>query len=191
MKWYALNKEYVKYLKQFDAIVPNIEYTGKLKCFLGVVFTGDNGIDYFAPLTSYKPKFISMNNDIDFFKIVNEEGRIYGAIDINNMIPVPKNEYIEITLYNLPNLRDFDNKREIRSYWKLLQTELSCINEKVLLYNAEKLYRFVVQNPNSPLAQRCCNFPLLEEKCLEYMKEKERNIINNIEDDYDDFDYDY
>lgn len=38
MKWYALNKEYVNYLKQFDSIVPNIDYTGKLKCFLGVVF---------------------------------------------------------------------------------------------------------------------------------------------------------
>lgn len=30
MKWYAINKEYVNYLKQFDAIVPNVDYTGKL-----------------------------------------------------------------------------------------------------------------------------------------------------------------
>lgn len=168
MKWYALNKEYVNYLRRYDYIVPNIEYTGRLKCFLGVVFKGDNGIDYFAPLTSYKPKFTTMKNDIDFFKIVGTQGKIYGAIDINNMLPVSQNEYTEITFYNLPTFREFNNKREIKYYWKLLETELSCINEKVLLDNAEKLYRFVMQYPNSPLAQRCCNFSLLEEKCIEY-----------------------
>lgn len=168
MKWYALNKEYVNYLKRYDCIVPDIEYTGRLKCFLGVVLKGDNGIDYFAPLTSYKPKFTTMKNDIDFFKIVGTQGKIYGAIDINNMLPVSQSEYTEITLYNLPTFREFNNKREIKYYWKLLETELSCINEEVLLDNAEKLYRFVMQYPNSPLAQRCCNFSLLEEKCIEY-----------------------
>ena len=77
MKWYAINKEYVNYLKQFDAIVPNVDYTGKLKNFLGVVFKSEYGWDYFAPLTSYKPKFRTMQNTIDFYKIVNENGKIY------------------------------------------------------------------------------------------------------------------
>ena len=188
MRWYALNKKYVNYLKKFDKIVPNIDYTGRLKCFLGVIFKDNKGLDYFAPLTSYKPKFITMKNDIDFLKIVGKNGKIYGAIDINNMIPVPRNEYTEITLNNLSTFRNFQNLREMKSYWKLLQTELSCINEKSLLNNAEKLYRFVLKNPNSTLAQRCCNFPLLEEKCIEYCKVEnkfsELNNINNKEDLY-------
>lgn len=174
MKWYALNKEYVNYLKRYDSFVPNIDYTGRLKCFIGVVFKDNTGIDYFAPLTSYKPKFINMKNDIDFLKLVDKNGKIYGAIDINNMIPVPKSEYIEITYDNLPMFRNFKNRRDQLSYWKLLNTEMKCINEPILLNNAEKLYRFVMNNPNSNLAQRCCNFSLLEKKCTEY------EIINCI-----------
>lgn len=178
MKWYALNKEYVNYLKKYDDIVPNIEYAGKMKCFLGVLLKSNRGMEYFAPLTSYKPKFITMNNDIDFFKIVGKQGKIYGAIDINNMIPVPKNEYVEVLYENISQFREFKNDRERKSYWKLLKTELSCINEDILLNNAEKLYRFVEQYPNSPLAQRCCNYILLEEKCIEY--DRVQNILHNL-----------
>ena len=169
MKWYALNKEYVNYLKKYDNKVPNIEYIGKLKCFLGVIFK-NNGYDYFAPLTSYKPKFLTLRNNIDFYKIIGKNnGKIYGAIDINNMIPVPKLEYNEITFDNLSDFRDFSNKRERKSYWKLLQAELNCINEEILLSKAKKLYRLVTDNPNSSLALRCCNFRLLEEKCREWI----------------------
>lgn len=173
MQWYALNKEYVKYLKQYDDIVPNIDYTGRLKCFLGIIIESENGLEYFAPLTSYKPKFKEMSNEIDFFRLVGSNGKIYGAIDINNMIPVPKSEYTEITFENLSDFREFLTNREKKQYWKLLQAELACINEKVLFNNAKKLYSFVTNYPQSPLAKRCCNFALLEEKCNEYIKNKE------------------
>ena len=169
MKWFALNKEYVNYLKKYDKLVQNVEYTGRLKCFLGVIFKSDNRYEYFAPLTSYKPKFNVMSNDVDFFKLVGKNGKVYGAIDINNMIHVNQNEY-SITLENLSEFRDFSTNREKKQYWKLLQTELSCINERILCNNAKKLYRFVTQYPNSVLAQRCCNFKLLEKKFTEYNK---------------------
>ena len=172
MQWYALNKEYVNYLKQYDKYVPNIEYIGKLKCFLGIIFKSKKGFYYFAPLTSYKPKFQTMSNDIDFFKLVGKNGKIYGAIDINNMIPVPKSEYTKITIDNLSEFREFSTNREKKQYWKLLQAELACINEKILQNNAEKLYKFVTKYPNSPLAERCCNYILLEEKSIEYKKIK-------------------
>ncbi len=170
MKWYALDKEYVNYLKQFDSIVPNIEYTGKLKCFLGIVFKSNDDISYFAPLTSYKPKFKTLKNDIDFFKIIGENNKIYGAIALNNMIPVPESEYKEVTKENLATLRQFENKRELRNYWKLLEKELKYIDQTFILNSAEKLFQFVENNPNSNLAQRWCDFQLLEEKCKEYTK---------------------
>lgn len=173
MNWYALNKRYVNYLRKYDKLVPDIEYTGRLKCFLGIVFRSKSGYDYFAPLTSYKPKFQEMSNDIDFYKLVGTNGKIYGAIDINNMIPVPQSEYKEISLDNLNEFRDFSTNREKKQYWKLLQVELSCINEKYIHKNAEKLFIFVTKYPSSPLAQRCCNFRLLEDKCMNY------NLINN------------
>ena len=94
MKWYAVKKEYIDYLKKWDKKVPNVDYGNRMKCFIGVIFI-KNDIEYFAPLTSFKEKFISMKNDIDFYKITNyETGKIYGAIDINNMIPIPNEMYM-------------------------------------------------------------------------------------------------
>ena len=65
MKWYAVKKEYIDYLKKWDKKVPNVDYGNRMKCFIGVIFI-KNDIEYFAPLTSFKEKFISMKNDIDF-----------------------------------------------------------------------------------------------------------------------------
>ena len=168
MKWYAIDKNYIKYLKQYDDFVPNIEYKDRMKCFLGIILQTDN-IDYFAPLTSYKPKFINMKNDIDFIKIQDKNtDKIFGAIDLNNMVPVMPENYTEITFDNLDNFRKFENNREKKSYWKLLNKELSLLNEKEILTNAEKLYRLKEQHPNNNISKRCCDFKKLEEKCLEY-----------------------
>lgn len=170
MKWYAVKKEYIDYLKKWDKKIPNVDYGNRMKCFIGVIFI-KNDIEYFAPLTSFKEKFITMKNDIDFYKITNyETGKIYGAIDINNMIPIPKEMYTEITFENLESFREFKNKRDKKQYWKLLSKEIDLIDEHELLSSAEKLYRIVTNHPESYLAKRCCNFRLLEEKYLSYKK---------------------
>ena len=152
INWYSINKKYVNYLKRYDKNVPNVNYIGRLKCFLGIIIA-INYVEYFAPLTSYKRKFDYMNNDIDFYKIIGNNGKTYGAININNMIPVQKEEYLEIDFNNLDELRSFNNKREKKQYWKLLQTELSCINERVIINDAKRLYRYVIKYPNSILAR--------------------------------------
>ena len=72
-----------------------------------------DGTDFFAPLTSYKKKFDNMKNDLDFFKIMNyKTGKIYGAIDLNNMIPVTSSNYTQVTFDNLEEFRIFDNQRD-------------------------------------------------------------------------------
>ena len=45
-------------------------------------------MNYFTPLSSYKPKHDKMKNCLDFLKIGN-----YAVININNMFPVPEGEY--------------------------------------------------------------------------------------------------
>lgn len=188
MKWYALNKEYIDYLKQFDNTVPNSNYENHMKCYIGVVLEND-GVYYFAPLSSFKPKFITLKNDMDFFKIVNPETKkIYGAININNMLPVCKGCYSEITYDNLSDFRSFFNEREKKQYWKLLNRELQYIKEDVIKQSAKNLYTFVNNNPDSRLAHRCCNFNLLEEKCIEYEKNFLTNDIDKISLDIDDID---
>lgn len=188
MKWYAIDKDYMNYLKQYDGIVPRIEYQNRMKCFIGVILKRD-GIDYFAPLSSYKPKFAGLKNDMDFFKIVNPKTRkIYGAININNMIPVSHHCYTEITYENLDNFRSFFNEREKKQYWKLLNTELQFLKEDIIKQNAENLYKLVQNKPNSKLAKRCCDFQLLEEKCIEYNYKNLNNHIDKEDLNIDDID---
>lgn len=56
----------MEYLRQYDSIVPNIDYTGRMKCFLGIILKVEGDVEYFAPFTSYKPKFQKLKNNIDF-----------------------------------------------------------------------------------------------------------------------------
>ena len=69
LKIYYINENYIKYLRKFDKIVPyNKSYT---RPYIGVVYEY-NRMHYFAPLSSPKPKHITMNEDaLDIFKINN------------------------------------------------------------------------------------------------------------------------
>ena len=178
MNWYILDKDYVKYLQQFDKLVPNIEYSDRVKCFLGVVLY-TNGIEYFVPITSFKTKFINMKNDIDFYKIQDRKtNKIYGALDLNNMIPVMPNDYTKLNFDNLDDYRVFKNNRDKKQYWKLLEKEKSLLNEKMILKNAQKLYELRYKSPMNNISRRTCDFKLLEQKCLEYNKNNDILIKN-------------
>lgn len=84
LKIYFIDSEYIEYLRKYDERVaynkiPNRPY-------IGVVYTYNN-FNYFAPLSSPKPKHVIMsNNVIDIFKI--NDGK-FGVINLNNMIPCP------------------------------------------------------------------------------------------------------
>ena len=62
----------------------NLKNLEKNKKFLKVYKYLLKTAKFFAPLTSYKPKFQTMSNDIDFFKLIGTNGKIYGAIDVKN-----------------------------------------------------------------------------------------------------------
>ncbi len=46
-----------------------------------------NGLDYFVPLSSFKPKHERMKESMDFIKVLR-----YAVLNLNNMFPVPKTE---------------------------------------------------------------------------------------------------
>ena len=107
-----------------------------------------------------------MKNMIDFFKIKDGE---LGAVNFNNMIPVTDKNYTLVDL-NKETLTIAELK-----YQKLLKEQLNWLNahyrqvknksfKLYQLYNSGKL-------PDN-MKSRCCNFKLLEEKCLEYNKIK-------------------
>ncbi len=53
LKWYIVDKDYVNYLRKYDNKVENIDYTDKLKPYIGILVT-INEINYYVPISSAK-----------------------------------------------------------------------------------------------------------------------------------------
>ena len=160
--FYTVDTSYCNFLRQKDSRVPYTMDKKAIRPFLGIVFTV-NGFNYYAPLTSPKPKHIHMKNQIDFLKINNGE---WGAINFNNMIPVLPSSLnkVEIRIY------DSDSKAD-KDYKNLLANQLSWCNSNkdTIIRQAVKLYNTIVQGRAwGNLSARCCNFTLDEKLCLEY-----------------------
>ncbi|MCM1253514.1 MAG: type III toxin-antitoxin system ToxN/AbiQ family toxin [Clostridium sp.] len=115
-----------------------------------------NGFSYFAPLSSFKPKHKKMKESVDFIKIKD-----YAVINLYNMVPVPKEQLIELDI----------NAEKNPHYKFLLQAESREINrqKKRIRKNAEIVYNHKKRNRDSTrLAKRTNNFEMLEKKCGEY-----------------------
>ena len=170
LKWYVVNKEYVSYLKKFDDKVENINYSEKLKPYIGILIT-INEINYYVPISSVKEKHYKMNEDMDFIKLM-ENDRILGVLNLNNMIPID-NQNVKVLKYKeIEDYRKFKNDKEKHLYISFLSFELGLINGKIdkIKSNAVELYNEKINRPNSKISKRCCNFKLLEEKCIDYKK---------------------
>lgn len=159
-----LDSNYCNYLREFDSKVPYNFKEKELRPFVGVLFRIDK-LMYFAPLSSPKPKHLKLKSKLDFLKIDN--GKL-GAINFNNMIPVTENNIIKIDL-NKKCLNELDEK-----YNKLLKEQIFWLNR-----NSEKIYgrskklydKYIEGTLNRNIADRCCNFKLLEQKCVEFNKQ--------------------
>ncbi len=160
--FYMVDTEYCDFLRKSDPCVPHTMDHKSIRPFAGIIFTV-NGFYYYAPLTSPKPKHLYMKNQIDFLKINHGE---WGAINFNNMIPVPEHCLTKIDAA----ISKTDSKQDI-AYKNLLSNQLSWCNShrELILRQAEKLYHIMTQEkPWGNLSQRCCNFSLDEQKCLAY-----------------------
>lgn len=164
-----INPDYCDYLRKYDSKV-YINSNNKItRPFVGILFQIDN-MEYYAPLSSPKPKHKKMSNTIDFLKLDN--GNL-GAINFNNMIPVTQNNYV---LENLQKA-NFSSIQEAK-YINLEKQQLKWLNSFYyqVKNKAEKLYKLFNQNKlNANIRKRCCNFPLLEEKCKEW--EEIQNLL--------------
>ena len=147
----------------------------ELRPFVGVLLE-INKYKYFAPLSSPKPKHIHMKNKLDFYKI---DGGKLGAINLNNMIPILDNEYTYADI----NINNALTNAE-RRYRILLNNQLHWLNRNGinLKYKAKELYANRVNNTLSQrMKERCCDFQLLEEKCLAYSNVVEKKKAQEME----------
>ncbi len=154
LKIYIINEEYINYLRKYDSKVP---YNKSKRPFVGVVYEY-NHHNYFAPLSSPKPKHLKMNaNALDIFKI--KEGTL-GIVNINNMIPVPKFVLTEL----LPLVKEAKYKELIKNQLTFLNKNKAKLMKKVTVYYNLYNKNLLSFNQNN----RTCNYHLLEEKCDEY-----------------------
>ena len=152
--------DYIEYLSKFDSHVMHtkIESRKFKRKYIWILFKINEKL-YIAPLSSYKEKHNRIKENIDFIKIGNKS-----VINLNNMFPVQKEN---IAIVNIEKEEDINYKQLLRNEYAL------CIPKfKKIIKNAKNLYKQVTIY-NMPIKNRCCNFKLLEEKCLEF------NLKNN------------
>ena len=157
IKFYEISNKYIDYLSPH---APHLFLNKKPRQrnerkYIGIILHINN-VDYFAPLSSFKPKHKTMDEMLDFIKIKN-----YAVINLNNMFPVPGG------VYSLKN----PNTEQNCQYKTLLNNEIRIIKQKseIIISNAKAVYEHKMTNDGkSKLSQRCNDFKLLEIKCREY-----------------------
>lgn len=163
--FYKVDSTYCDFLRKADPCVPYTMDQKSARPFVGIVFSV-NEFQYYAPLTSPKPKHLVMKNQVDFLKI--NQGR-WGAVNFNNMIPVLPECVEKVDMRITPA----DSKAD-RDYKNLLSNQLSWCNSNraTILKQAEKLHGMIISGKAWPsLAQRCCNFVADEQRCAEFERE--------------------
>lgn len=160
MNFYNIKNEYIEYLRSYDKrIALNKNET---RPYVGVVFE-ISSIKFYVPFSSPKPKHLAMKNCDDFRKI--NFGK-YGAINFNNMIPVPDDVLIPLHFASIK-----DNKYRI-----LLQNQYEAIKSdwEEIVKTAHKLYNLLTKRQSdrtrneNRIAERCCDIVLLEKVYLNY-----------------------
>ncbi len=157
LKLYEIRSAYIDYLAPHEPhLFRNRQKTqANERKYIGVVLRV-NGMDYFAPLSSFKEKHKQMKDGLDFIKI-----RQYAVINLNNMFPVPQTECLYV------NFNSIDNP----AYKSLLLAEyrfMKTIQERIRK-NANALYKYKLAHGSAtPLAKRCNDFCLLESLCAQY-----------------------
>lgn len=153
---YDISEDYKKYLRKFDNRVSMKEN----RKFYGILITKDN-MDYYIPFTSKIEKRTSSKLTVN---VKDTNNRIISKLLLNNMIPVGKNDAILVNIEK-SKYKDYFN-REIRYLRK----------EKVIeeiLRKVDNIFK-VLENPKNIdygfFRELCCDFKLLEEKCVEYHK---------------------
>lgn len=145
--FYTIDSSYCDYLRQFDSKVPYNFDEKKSRPFIGIVLN-IGSIKFFAPLSSPKEKHKHMKNTVDFTKI---DGGRKGAINFNNMIPVPDKAIHPIIFANEVN----------EKYRFLLESQYAwCVaHSKSISVKASELFSLFVANKlSNKVKARCCDF---------------------------------
>jgi hypothetical protein F3_02061 len=165
LNFYTINDNYINYISDFDK---HIAYNkNQTRPYVGVIIIIESYF-YFAPLFSPKVKHKNYKDNLTFFKIQETKTKKYlGLIRFSDMIPVP-----------LECITPLDFKNKNYGYKRLIHEQYSYINTSEnrikILKKAQKLYSIVTNSINNKTSKfyksLSCDFKVLEEKYLEYIK---------------------
>lgn len=153
IRFYDVDKDYIKYLKQYDNRIPNVTYENKDKFVCGIVLH-INSINYFAPISSntniVKTSLPIYNND-----------EIISSIRFSFMFPA-KFDYLKIKDFNAIAKTDLGYANLLRIEYIYCKT-----HEKEIIEKAKQVYK-IGCNKSHYLNSVCCDFKKLEEVYLNY-----------------------
>lgn len=155
MRFYYVDSDYVKYLRQFENKISTLDYgANKNEKFICGVLLTVNNCDYYAPISSNKQLFKTS------FPIYDKDN-LLSTVRLSYMFPVPKSLLTEVNFKEI--------KKTNLGYYSLIRKEWNYIlhNQEQLIKQAEKVYK-IGTSKNHFLKKNCCDFILLEEKCQQY-----------------------
>ncbi len=171
LKLYTVDTKYIDYLKNFQKNMWDNEEKGRLRPYVGIIITTINGFNYYAPLSSPKPKHEKWKDRLDFIRI-DYKGELKCVINLNNIIPVHDDDVYLI-----------DISKEEEKYASLLNIEVIEIRKKksLIINNARSLHEKITKHKdeNSGLASFCYDFENLENKLHDYqiIKQQHRDAL--------------
>ncbi|MCH5196175.1 MAG: type III toxin-antitoxin system ToxN/AbiQ family toxin [Oscillospiraceae bacterium] len=159
---YQIDMKYIRDLSNKDENVRSVspQINKEKRPFVGIVVVNDNK-QYCIPFSSPKPKHYQMKNDVDFTKMFDDQNKLIGVLNFNNMIPVDESVLIPFNLEKAKN-----DTPEIIHYKKMVKKQLNWCqkNQNSIVSKANKLYYLVTETPEKYiyLTRRCCDFKKLE-----------------------------
>ncbi len=160
---YTISNKYLSYLKQFDSRISSHDSKSGSIYVGAVLERADSGAAYFVPLTSYSSKKEGkMRNRQQIIVSILEKGNMnnkLGYMLFNNMIPVPRSELIKVDLTD----QSIPKNRMMKKQQIYIRSVFGKVKHK-----AELVHRKQIEG-NSYFLKWCCDFQLLENKCIEYM----------------------
>ena len=152
LDFYEVDQAYVDELKAVDPLIPNVNYSTHGKFMCGILFS-INGLDYFAPISSFK------KSQRTNFLIKNRRGQVVGSVRFSFMFPI-----VELKRH----VKDFSQEDEKRR--NLLIEELEYCNKHArrIHAKAKHVYDTVTSGSNPALQKVCCDFRKLEQYVSEH-----------------------
>jgi len=172
--FYEIDFDYMTHLYKHDNnVYYHSSYKSKLKPYIGVLLN-NNGIKYFVPLTSAKPKHINLKLITKDYLMINKlvdvneqekkaiyktnpednttKYRITSMLDLRKMIPVPEDKYKKVELASL----------DLNYQFLLYEEHRFCIGKQDMIKDyANKLYE-KTKSKGQRISKFHCDYVLLE-----------------------------